>query len=155
GVLAVDPVPDASQPHQVVQVLRRCGAGGHRSILPRAPYRGRTRHARAYAPSHPPAVMASSSTRSWASRVHEPAATLARTWSGVRAPALTEATAGWAARPEIATVSRSTPRSRPNAVRASTLSKSAPASRSGKRVIRVPAGGGSPRRYLPVSRPEA
>ena len=54
---------------------------------------------------------ACSSARSWSLGSHAPALTFARTWSGLVAPAITDATAGIAARPPIATSSSETPRS--------------------------------------------
>ena len=84
---------------------------------------------------------------------HRRAATLARTCSGVLAPAITEQTAGIAASPPIATSSRPTPRSaaRPRAPR----SADAPAAGTSPGAIRVPSGHGSPRPYFPLSRPRA
>src|SRR2546430_11346091 len=101
--------------------------------------------------------IASSSARSSAVGSHAPAATLAATCSGVVAPAITLATVGLAARPPIATSSRLRPRASAYAWSASTLAHGALASRSRYRspASRVPGAGGSPRRYLPLSRPEA
>src|SRR6185436_15030367 len=56
-----------------------------------------------------------------------PAATFAVTCSGVVAPAMTDATAGWAARPPMATSRTDTPRSAANASMRSTTA-SAPSS---------------------------
>src|SRR5690625_344741 len=94
-------------------------------------------------------------TSVWASGSHRPAATFARTCSGVRAPAITEATPGWAARPPRASVSSDTPACSATRSSASIRSKSAAARRSGRLARRVPSGAGAPLRYLPVSRPEA
>ncbi len=68
---------------------------------------------------------------------------------------MTEPTAGCAARPPIATSSMLTPRSCANRSTASIRSKSAAARRSGREASRVPSGAASPRRYLPVSSPDA
>ena len=58
------------------------------------------------APPRARGYSARSSASSSGEGSHSPAAAFARTCSGVVAPAITEATAGWAARPPIATSSR-------------------------------------------------
>ena len=73
-------------------------------------------------------VSSSSSTRSSAVGSHRSAAALARTWSPRVAPEITDPTAGWAARPAIAT-SRSV-RSRSSAYDVSASMRSHSASRS-------------------------
>jgi len=77
-----------------------------------------------------------------------------RAWSLRRSPTHT---CGWRRAPPIATSMSSTPRSRANADKASTMSRLASVIRaralSGSRARRVPPGGGYTRRYLPVSTP--
>ena len=108
----------------------------------------------------PPARTASIATRSSASSRQSAAPALARTCSGDVAPAITDAIAGRPTSQANASSSRVWSRSAANASSRSTTSnwrsESAFARRSsGTPARRVPGGGGSPRRYLPVSTPLA
>ena len=103
------------------------------------------------------AVISSSSARSSAVGSHRPASAFARTCSGVVAPAITEATAGCAASPPMATRAWSAraPRRTPRAVRGRPTARRPGSRPTGPATSRVPAAGGSSRLYLPVSSPLA
>src|SRR5690242_11474445 len=100
-------------------------------------------------------TIAFSADRSSAVGSQSPAAALARTCSGRVAPAITEPTAGSAPRPAIATSSNVRPRSAANRSSASTASNERSEIAAPRAASLVPSGGGSPRRYLPVSNPFA
>ncbi len=92
---------------------------------------------------HPPrGYSASSRASSSGEGSHSPAAAFARTCSGVVAPAITEATVGWAARPPIATSSGFRPRSRAKRSSASIRSHVASSTSSPCAARRVPSGAG-------------
>src|SRR5579862_2741409 len=96
--------------------------------------------------------------RSSADRRHDAAAALTLTCSGEVAPAITEATPGWAASQATASSSTVWPRSSAKAVSASTRSKFSSVRTEEKYDCddrRAPAGYSAPRRYFPVSNPDA
>ena len=85
-----------------------------------------------------------------------PAAALARTCSGLVAPAITEETTSWASSAPMATSIIGTPRSSAYPWRASSRSNcSARGDLRRARPAACPTAPARPRRYLPVSRPEA
>ena len=86
---------------------------------------------------------------------HRIDATFARSCSGVRAPAMTVATAGWAASPPSASVGRSTPHSRGQRRQRLDAVEVGARQPVGHARQPEPSGAASSRRYLPVSRPEA
>ena len=91
---------------------------------------------------------------------HAPAATLAATCSGLVAPAMTEATAGRLSSHPNARSSTLCPWRRGQRVQRGHLGQPLVAQLSGGRASpkaarRVPSGGGSPARYLPLSSPLA
>src|SRR5438874_1462675 len=122
------------------------------ATLPADAGRDRVPRHRPVAPRSRPSALSSSSSSGESSQ--SAAAALARTCSGFVAPAITEATAGCDASPAIASSSRECPWSDANSSSASTWSNASSVSRS-EPSSRDPAGGGSPRRYLPVSSPLA
>src|SRR5918998_332434 len=98
---------------------------------------------------------AASARRSSAESSQAAAATFASTCSGRIAPAITEGMPGCDASPAMASSSSVWPCSRANASNASTRSNSSSVSWCARAAIRVPSGGASPRRNLPLSAPLA
>ncbi len=100
--------------------------------------------------------MRSKAAKSSGVNAQSAALTFDKTCSGLETPAMTLAMCGWDASHETANSSTLWPRAVANSCKRSIRSKVVSLSRWVPRppaARRVPAGGGSPRRYLPVSSP--